>query len=116
MSRASNNLAHSLVPLDLAADLIRVRVYGEKALRSSGREQLLNSIATTIAVVAGIYEYTPEQPARVQRLSRSELEAGVFKGGAKELRFLDGRAPRGPLAVTPNDIEVTVEALQRAAR
>jgi hypothetical protein len=81
----------------------------------ASKEQLLDSIATTICVVAGIYEYEvadSQKPAR--RLSHVELQGGMFKGGAKELRFIDGRPPRRALAVTADDLAATIEALRNA--
>ena len=78
-------------------------------------EQLLDSIATTISVVAAIHEYEvtdSHQPAR--QLSHAELQGGMFKGGAKELRLIDGRRPRRALAVTAQDIAATIEALKSA--
>jgi hypothetical protein len=102
---------HSLVPLDVAAEAIRQQVYTGRVSTLS-REQLLDSIATTISVVATIYEYKPDGHSAARPLSRLELNEGMFKGGAKELRFIDGRAPRRYLAVKAADIADTVEALK----
>ena len=39
----------------------------------------------------------------------------MFKGGGKELRFLDGRPPRRLLAVTAENVAATIKALKAAA-
>jgi hypothetical protein len=105
---------HALMPLDLAAEVIRQKVYPQAVVRSLTREQLLDSIAATISVVARIYEYDPKGATAPRPLSRVELDGGMFKGGAKDLRFIDGRATRSTLAVTAQDIAQTIEALRGA--
>src|SRR5688572_18974858 len=74
VSDVPDDLVHKLVPLRLAAELIFSKVYEGQHIDS--REEVLDSIASTIATVAPIYEYgaNPTQPAR--RLSRFELEGG----------------------------------------
>jgi hypothetical protein len=111
MSDHAGTERHSLVPLDLAAEVIRQNIYTDR-LSSLSRQELLDSIATTISVVATIYEYKPDGHSAARPLSRLELNEGMFKGGAKELRFIDGRAPRRCLAVNSADIADTIEALR----
>ena len=111
MSESSDTFPHSLVPLDLAALQVMHAIYSEQPTPG---ETLLDSIAATIAVIAAIYEYGPDSRQRARQLSQSEIEGGMFKGGARELRFIDGRPPRGSLAVTAADVAATIRALEAA--
>ena len=111
MSDATESERHSLMPLDLAAEVIRQKVYADR-VPGLGREPLLDSIAVTISVVATVYEYDPHEASPPRALSRLELNRGIFKGGAKELRFIDGRPAVRCLAVTSADIAQTIEALK----
>ena len=110
---AASDLPHTLLPLRLAAELIFSKVYEGRVVTS--REEALDSIASTIAVLAPIYEYSTDSQQPARRLSRIELEGGMFKGGARELRFIDGRPPRHSLAVAANDVTHTIETLKSAS-
>ena len=103
------HLAHTLMPLKLAAELIFSKVYAERSV--GRREDMLDSIATTIAVLAPIYEYGLDSHQLPRALSRSDLEGGMFKGGALRLQFIDGRQPRTSLAVSADDVSATLNLL-----
>jgi hypothetical protein len=113
VSGASDHLAHTLVPLRLGAELVFSKVYEGRHVGS--REETLDSIASTIAVLAPIYEYGVNPTERVRRLSSFDLEAGMFKGGALRIQFIDGRQPRTQLAIAANDVSDTIETLKSAA-
>jgi hypothetical protein len=108
-------LAHTLLPLRLAAEVIFSKVYAGGAAMVANRDQMLDSIASTIAALAPIYQYSSDSQQPARRLSRLEIEGGMFKGGARELHFIDGRPPRASLAVGANDVSSTIESLKRAA-
>ena len=108
----SARLAHSLVPLKLAAELIFSKVYEGRTI--AARAPLLDSIASTISVLSPIYEYNtdPSRPPRL--LTRMEIEGGMFRGGAEQMRFIDGRPPLSSLAVSADDLAATIDALKNA--
>lgn len=108
----SARLAHSLVPLKLAAELIFTKVYEGRTIAARG--PLLDSIASTIAVLSAIYEYNRDPGLPPRLLTRMEIEGGMFRGGAGEMRFIDGRAPLSSLAVSADDLAATIEALKNA--
>ena len=110
MSEESERLAHTLMPLKLAAELIFSKLYADRSV--GRRDEMLDSIATTIAVLAPIYEYGPDSHQRPRALSRAELEGGMFKGGALTLQFIDGRIARTSLAVSADDVSATIQALK----
>jgi hypothetical protein len=107
--------AHALVPLKLAAQLVWAKVYESRNLGLE-KTDLLNSIASTLAVLGTIYEYRTDPQVPARPLSRSEIEGGMFRGGAEELHFIDGRAPRRFLAVVTADVAITIEALKDASK
>jgi hypothetical protein len=111
----ASELAHTLLPLRLAAEVIFSKVYRGGAALVADREQMLDSIASTIAVLAAIYEYSSDSHQPARQLSRFETEGGMFRGGARELHFIDGRRPRTSLAVAANDVTTTIERLKKAA-
>jgi hypothetical protein len=113
VSEEPEDLPHTLLPLRLAAELIFSKVYEGRVVTS--REEALDSIASTIAVLVPIYEYSADSQQPARRLSRVELEGGMFKGGARELRFIDGREPRLSLAVAANDVTHTIDTLKSAS-
>ena len=108
----SHRLAHTLLPLRLAAELVFSKVYEGRTTMERG--PLLDSIASTIAALSSIYEYNPNPADPPRLLTRRELEGGMFKGGARELRFIDGRATLVALAVSADDLSATIEALKSA--
>jgi hypothetical protein len=109
----SQSLAHSLMPINLAAELVWARVYQASGAPTQPKEDVLNSIATTLSVLGEIYEYDANPKRAMRRLSRSEIEGGRFTGGARELQFIDGRPPRRYLGVRAEDVATTIVALKR---
>jgi hypothetical protein len=114
-----DEVRHSLIPLTLAVELIRHKVHGERppAHRNAGPD--LDALAYFIAGTMMLYEYDADPSKAPRRLAREELEGGLFRNGAKELQFLDGRASKRLLAVTALDVECTTAVLadpEHAAR
>jgi hypothetical protein len=101
------------MPLKLAAQLVFSKVYQKRIL---GSEDTLDSIASTIAVLAPIYECGVKSHEPVRALSTLELEGGMFKGAAERLEFIDGRKPRHSLAVAVDDVSATIDALMGASQ
>jgi hypothetical protein len=113
------DVPHALLPLTLAVGLVRNKIYNDRSLTDQGREGDLNMLANLIAEVVPLYEYSID-PSRLPRaLRRHELVGGLFRDGAKELRFIDGRAPLRHMAVNATDLECVLALLrepERAAR
>jgi hypothetical protein len=103
---------HNLLPLGLACELVLAKVYADR-LSGLNKEEILDSIASTIATVAPIYEYSPKAPAATRKLTTAELADGRFRGGGRQLSYPDGRQPRTSLAVSVKDIETVVERLKQ---
>lgn len=103
------------MPLKLAAEAVYQRVYEGRAPGTSRREDILNSIASILAVLADIYEYELDPHRTPRFISSDVIGAGIFRGGAQELHFIDGRPPLRLLAVAPEAVSRTVDALKRAA-
>lgn len=108
--------AHSLIPLALAAGLIRQKVYGERRLTLQGFDADLCALATVIVATVPIYEYAsnPAKPPRA--LQEAELRGGLFRNGAKELGFLDGRPAKRSLALHAADVECVIAVLREPER
>jgi hypothetical protein len=117
MSRFGNHsdVPHTLLPLELAVGLIREKVYGKERLTLQGREGDYNVLASFIAAVVPVYEYSrdPALPPRVLR--KNELDGGMFRDRARELRFIDGRATKRQLAVNALDVECVASMLKDPA-
>ena len=90
---ASEKLAHTLVPVVLAAELVWARVYEGQALQL-GKEALLDAIAGNLMVPGDIYEFDKDPSLGVRKLARSEIEGGAFRRGAKELHLHHAAAQR----------------------
>lgn len=114
MAREPDELAHTLLPLSLASELVYARVY-EGRVRTHSKEELLDSIASTIAAVATVYEYEARASTVTRKLTNDDLNGGTFRGGGKELVFANGRPARTSLAVSANDIGVVIERLRSVA-
>ena len=112
MADDSHRLAHALVPLRLAAELVFSKIYEGRTTVERG--PLLDSIASTIAALSPIYEYSPDPANPPRLLTRRELDGGMFKAGARELRFIDGRPTLAALAVAADDLSATIDALKSA--
>jgi len=92
-----DEVRHSLIPLTLAVELIRHKVHGERPPAHRNAHADLDALACFIA--------------GSMMLARQELEGGLFRNGAKELHFLDGRASKRLLAVTALDLECATAVL-----
>ncbi len=107
--------AHDLVPLDLAAAMIFRKVYEERMMVGvkSRDGAHIDGIAYTIAAMCPIYVYEADGRA-VRKLSEQEVSRGLFRNGARELHFIDGRPSVRNLAVSTGTIEAVLSALQFA--
>ena len=106
MGRAER-LPHTLVPLTLAAALIRCKL----APAGSPATADLDAVATFIASTVPIWEYSDDTEQPPRRLSNPAQ--GVFREGGGEVRFLDGRPSKRLLAVQSDDINCVVEMVER---
>ena len=99
--------------MDVAVKLVWAKVY-EESTALERKEEVLNSLANTFSVSSPIYEYHTGAQIPPRALSKGELEGGTFRGGGRELHFIDGRQPRRNLAVTTDEVSATIEALRHA--
>ena len=114
-----DEVRHSLIPLQLAVEVIRHKIHGERPPAHRNAQADLDALATFIAATMMLYEYDADPSGQPRRLAREELEGGLFRSGAQELHFLDGRASKRLLAVTALDVECTTAVLsdpEHAAR
>ena len=103
-----------LVPLNVAARRIFQRVYlpFHHPQSAPGADQL-NGVASALCGLAPVYALD-ERGATTRRLTADELAGGLFRGGARELLFLDGREPIRNLAVSASELERAARALHDA--
>jgi hypothetical protein len=115
--RAGNetDLPHSLIPLTLAVTVVRHRVYGEREATKPGPVGDLDMLANFIAGAVPLYEYFDDSSTPPRALTKANLEGGIFWGGGKELRFLDGRPAKCLLAVNAADVEGVAQKLKARA-
>lgn len=73
----------------------------------------LNGLAYRLACLGGLYAIGGKHSAP-RRLSREEVARGYFRNGARELHFLDERAPILQIGVTQESIERAARALLTA--
>ena len=114
-----DEVRHSLIPLPLAVEVIRHKIHGERPPAHQKAHADLDSLAYFLAATMILYEYHDDPCSPARRLERQELEGGLFRNGAKELHFLDGRPSKRLLAVTALDVECTSAVLadpEHAAR
>ena len=114
-----DEVRHSLIPLPLAAAVIQHKVYGERPPAQRNAQADLDGLAYFIAATMALYEYDDDRSRPARRLASRELEGGLFRDGARELHFLDGRASKRLLAVTALDVECATALLadpEHAAR
>jgi hypothetical protein len=102
-----------LVPLNVAARRIFQRVYlpFHHPQASPGPDQL-NGVASALCRLAPVYALDGRGIARL--LTAQDLSGGLFRGGARELLFLDGRDSIRNLAVSGAEVERAARALQEA--
>ena len=101
-----------LVPLRVAAHRVFRQVYlpFHHPQSSPGADQL-NGVASALCSLATVYALDGGAP---RTLSGADLAGGLFRGGARELLFLDGRASIRNLAVRGGEVERAARALQEA--
>jgi hypothetical protein len=90
---------HSLITLDLAAMAIYLRLYGRPA-----DERGLDAMANMIRALVPLYAYQ-DGGVGIRHLTAADLSGGFFRGGAREIRFVDGRPRIWPIAVTAQSVE-----------
>jgi hypothetical protein len=105
---------HTLVPLTNAVMLIHRSISKEDAAGASMDERL-DFIASAIAEMVPIYEYSCDPAIGPRQLLDGELSEGRFNGGGRELRFADGSAPLRFLGIAARDIPGVVAFLLAAA-
>lgn len=103
-----------LVPLNVAARRIFQRVYLPFHYPQStpGADQL-NGVASALCSLAPVY-VLDERGSAARRLGADELSGGLFRGGARELLYLDGRESIRNLAVSAPELERAARALYDA--
>jgi hypothetical protein len=104
---------HELVPLPLAARIVYQRAYGA-LLPEVHLTDRLNGLAYYLAGLGRVYAIEDNTSAP-RWLSGDEIASGHFRNGAKELHFLDERAPLLHIGVTQECIERAVNALLNQA-
>jgi hypothetical protein len=84
-----------LVSLAVAARMVHRRAYPQQytIAEPALSEQQLDALAHVIATLAQIYTVN-YRSAQFRELPQAELEGAVFREGAQELAFADGRAVR----------------------
>ena len=102
---------HDLIPLELAARAVHKRAYGNVGVATSSSEQL-NGLAYAMAGLIPIFAVDAEP----RQISPDHLLQGFFRGGAKELHFLDGRPAMKRLAVLSEGVDKVVESLLAAKK
>ena len=108
-----DDVPHTLIPLSLAVGLVRHKGgYAERQVTEQGREGDFNMLAGFIAATVPLYEYSTDASTPPRALQKAELEGGMFRNGAKELRFIDGRATKRCLAVNATDVECILALLR----
>jgi hypothetical protein len=111
------DVPHTLLPLVLAVGLVRHKVYDDQPLTDQGREGDFSMLANFMAEIIPIYEYSLDASRSPRVLGKHELGGGMFRDGAKELRFIDGRPPLLHMAVNATDVECVLSLLRaRSAR
>ena len=96
------------LPLPMAAAVAYLRLVQPEA-REPSSEGLLDVVASALAVWVPIYGGQPRQ-----RLADELVARGRFSNGATRLRFRDGTAPIGDLAILQSDLDAGVRRLARA--
>jgi hypothetical protein len=113
-SNAAEACPQGLVPLDVAARRIFKRVYLPFHHPQAGpAPDQLNGLASAICGLAPVY-VLDERGGAKRRLSADDLSGGLFRGGARELGFLDGRESIRNLAVSGAEVERAARMLHDA--
>jgi len=100
---------HELIPIAHAARILYERLHGAlpPALHLAER---LNGLAYRLAQLGSVYALGGKR-STPRLVSPSDIAKGYFRYGAKELHFLDGRAPLVAIAVPEGCIEVAARAI-----
>jgi hypothetical protein len=113
LNNEHDDIPHTLLPLTLAVGLVRHKGgYAERQVTEQGPEGDFNMLAGFIAATVPLYEYSTNASTAPRALRKAELEGGMFRNGAKELRFIDGRATKRCLAVNATDVECILALLR----
>jgi hypothetical protein len=99
------------MPLALAVSVVRSKFASD----SSSATWHPNGIATFIAAVLPIWEYSDDSSQQPRTLLHVVRDA-TFQEGGRELRFLDGRPSKFHLAVQADDICRVIDMLQHPDR
>ena len=104
---------HALLPLELAVRTIFRRVYEERLAQavSSRHDAHLDGLAYTVASLSPIYVCQDLAGKNVRRLSGEELSTGLFRDGARDMHFMDGRPPLRGLALHVDAVQRIIEIL-----
>lgn len=109
---APEDLAHTLVPLPLAAHLLLMEVYGRDFLGArTPVEDKLNAVATALSALVPIFEHERRSWEGARVIPGDELADGRFSSGAKEFQFRKGRRT-GFLAVSAADVSYVIQLLK----
>jgi hypothetical protein len=103
-----SRLPDALVPLELAVRHIFKNVYGPVTSLDK-----LNGLAMAIAALATIFQSDKESTKLPRAIPASVAFSGMFRGGGKELRFVDGRAPLLALCMKAEDVSYVIGVLQQ---
>jgi hypothetical protein len=106
--------AHDMVPLELAVLTIFRSVYDKLERGQADRARQashLDALAYTVAALRPLYAYEADGSA-LRRIYGEELSNGLFRGGGKEMHFLDGRCPIRGVAVAAEHIPLVIQALK----
>ena len=104
---------HDLIPLDLAVRVIFRTVYEEQVGQffSSRDGAHLDGLGYAVASLRTIYTYQIDGKG-LRPLAKEEISTGLFRGGAKEMYFVDGRPPLVRLALAASEVHAIAKALK----
>ena len=104
------NNPHDLVPLDLVVAQIWRDIYGGFGDTVPSRKGAhLDGLAYTVAVFCPIYVY---EHSTSRRVTPEEISNCLFRDGAKEIRFVDGRPPLKNLAIAAKAAPALIRVLK----
>lgn len=100
---------HELIPIAHAARILYQRLHGVLPPELHLAERL-NGLAYRLAQLGSVYALGGKR-STPRLVSPSVIAKGYFRYGAKELHFLDGRAPLATLAVPEQCIDAAARAI-----
>jgi hypothetical protein len=104
----SKRLLQELVPLYEASLLAYLSAYG---IDTTITRMHRNDMAESLAQILTIYSVAEDRKT-VRRVSREELQGGIFAEGGRLVRFRDDRPAIAGLAVTRSALDAAVAALK----